>query len=236
MIRAVLATLLSLLVVEAQAKVLYDGSSAPSGQGWSGPVFISPTLDPAGFVTLDTTLLPAIQDGFTRIEPQLQSSPGFRLDFTVRIDAESHVSNNRAGFSVIVTDGSKQGVELGFWQQSIWAQQPGFLHDAQHEVAFDTGAMTAYSLTILGGHYTFSAGGKTLLAGDTVFYDAPGLFGGDFPYRTPHVLFFGDDTTSAAARFSLQRVAVTSVPEPSAALFSAALLVLSGLWIQRRPR
>jgi hypothetical protein len=236
MIRAVLAAVLSLLVLDAQAKVLYDGSSAPSSQGWSGPVLLTPTLDPAGFVTLDTTPVSFVQDGFTRIEPLLKSSPGFRLDFTVRVDAESHVSDNRAGFSVIVTDGSKHGVEIGFWQQSIWAQQPGFLHDAQHEAAFDTGAMTPYSLTVLGGHYTLAAGGKTLIAGDTVFYDAPGLLGGDFPYRTPHVLFFGDDTTSAAARFSLQRVVVTSVPEPSAALFSAALLMLAGLWIQRRPR
>lgn len=235
MIRVILATVLSLLVVAAQAKVLYDGSSAPSSQGWSGPI-VSPTLDPAGFVTLDTTLLPAIQDGITRIEPLLRSNPGFRLDFTVRVDAESHVSNNRAGFSVIVTDENKHGVELAFWQQSIWAQQPGFLHVAQKEAAFDTTTMTPYSLTVLGDHYTLASGGKTLLAGDTVFYDAPGLFGGDFPYRTPHVLFFGDDTTSAAARFSLERVAVTSVPEPSPALFSGALLLLTGLWMQRRPR
>jgi hypothetical protein len=222
MIRVAVIALLSACSVCAHAKLLYTGTSAPSSQGWTGPFVAAQTLDPAGFVTLDTTSSPQLQDGYARIEPLLSSTPGFQLDFTARLESETHDKNDRAGFSLIVTDQNKHGIELGFWGNEIWAQQLGFTHGAS--ALFTTTQMTDYRLTMVGDSYALSAGGNTLLSGNTIFYDAPGLFGGNFPYRTPNVLFFGDDTTSASARFSLKSVSITAVPEPSAAFMLALLL------------
>jgi len=217
----------------AHGKVLYTGSSTPGSQGWLGPIAGAETVDPGGFVRLDTTASRFIQGGYGLIEPLLESSPGFRLDFTVRVDSEAHTRDDRAGFSVIVTDGAKHGIEIGFWPSLIWPQQLTFAHDPTKQVGFDTSAMTDYSLTVIGGHYQLSAGGNELLAGNTVFYDAPGPLGSDFPYRTPHVLFFGDDTTSASAKFSLQSVELTAVPEPRMfSLLCAGLALL--MWTLRR--
>lgn len=234
MIRVAVIALLSACSVCVQAKLLYTGTSAPSTQGWAGPIAAPQTLDPAGFVTLDTTAFPQLQDGYARIEPLLSSTPGFQLEFTARLESETHNNNDRAGFSLIVTDQNKHGIELGFWSNEIWAQQPGFTHGAS--ALFSTTQMTDYRLTIVADTYTLSAGATTLLSGNTIFYDAPGLFGGDLPYRTPNVLFFGDDTTSAAARFSLESVALTAVPEPSAAFTLALLLVPVAVLVRIRRR
>ena len=214
MFRVGLVALSFMCALCAHGKVLYTGDSTPGSQGWLGPIAGTQALDPGGFVTLDTSASQLIQGGYGLIEPLLESNPGFRLDFTARVDSEAHSKNNRAGFSLIVTDGAKHGIELGFWEDQIWSQNVDFALPPSNQVSFDTTAMTDYSLTVIGSHYQLRAGGNELLAGDTVFYDAPGLLGSDFPYRTPHVLFFGDDTTSASAKFSLQSVELTTVPEP----------------------
>ena len=236
MIRAGLIALLCTWSLCAQAKVLYTGTSVPGSQGWLGPFFVLPQLDPAGFVRLDTTTSSALQDGYARIEPLLRSDLGFRIDFTAKVEGETHGNNNRAGFSVIVTDQNKHGIELGFWTDHVWAQNfellngtvPTFTHGT--DATFITTDMTDYSLTVVGGHYRLTTGGTEVLAGDTVFYDAPGLLNSDLPYRTPNVLFFGDDTTSAAAKFDLKSVSVITVPEPATLSFlglGVALLVLA---------
>jgi hypothetical protein len=226
--RTVLFAVLLMGALCAHGKVLYSGSSKPAAQGWLGPFAGTETLDPGGFVTLDTPgALPA---GYGRIEPLLESTPGFRLDFTAQLISETHGKPDRAGFSVIVTDGSKHGIEIGFWDGFVWPQMPGFFRDQSHTVPFDTATMTQYSLTVLGAHYQLVAGGTQLLAGDTIFYDAPGFLGGDVPYRTAHALFFGDDTGSASAKFALQAIEITAVPEPRSALLlcsGMAMLVLA---------
>jgi hypothetical protein len=231
--RAGLVLLSLMWALSAQGGVLYTGTSTPGSQGWLGPLAGTETLDPNGFVTLDTTLDSSVQGGYGLIEPLLQSSPGFTLSFTARIDGETHDNGDRAGFSLIVTDGAKHGIEVGFWGSMIWPQKVGFSRDQTKQVEFDTSAMTTYSLTVIGGHYKLTAGNRTLLAGDTVFYDAPGLLGGDFPYRTPHVLFFGDDTSSASARFALQSVELTVVPEPGTVGFLCAGIVLIAWGLRR---
>jgi hypothetical protein len=229
MFKAGLVALSFMWALCAHGKVLYTGSSTPASQGWFGPLAGTQTLDPGGFVTLNTSASGPIQGGYGRIEPLLESSPGFRLDFTARVISEVHDRNDRAGFSLIVTDGAKHGIEIAFWEKQIWPQNVGFSHAASQEVAFDTAAMTDYSLTVIGGHYQLNANGQKLFAGTTVFYDANGLvFAPDIPYRTPHVLFFGDDTTSASATFSLQSVTLTTVPEPGIlAVLCAGLAVLT---------
>jgi hypothetical protein len=234
MIKSGLFALLCVCSCCAQGKVLYTGTALPASEGWFGPLVTVPTLDPAGFVRLDTTASSAIQDGYGRLEPLLDSTPGFRLDFTAKLESETHSDTNRAGFSVIVTDQNKHGVEIGFWSDQVWAQKLGFTHDTFK--TFNTTALTDYSLTIIGNTYKLSAGGTTLLSGDTVFYDADGLpFAPDVPYRTPNILFFGDDTTSAAARFDLKSVSIVSVPEPATPL-SIALCVTLLLLVRRDKR
>jgi hypothetical protein len=225
MIKAGLIAMLCAWSLCAQGKVLYTGSSLPSGQGWFGPFAGTQTLDAAGFVTLDTTEV--VQGGYGLIEPLLSSNaPGVRLDFTVKLESETHNSNDRAGLSIIVTDQTKHGIEIGFWSDRVWAQQLGFTHGA--EALFNTGALTDYSLTIVGGTYTLAAGGTSLLSGSTLFYDAPGLpppFS-NIPYRTANILFLGDDTTSASAKFDLKSVSLSPVPEPAVSLLLCVGLVL----------
>src|SRR5689334_13315961 len=114
MIRAGVLALLCAWTFGAQAKVLYTGTSVPGAQGWFGPLVTTPTLDPAGFVRLDTTLASAIRDGYGLSEPLLNSTPGFRLDFTAKVGTETHNNPDRAGFSVVVTDQNKHGIEIGF--------------------------------------------------------------------------------------------------------------------------
>jgi hypothetical protein len=240
MIKAGLIVVLCAWSLCAQGKVLYTGSSVPSSQGWFGPFAGTQTLDAAGFVTLDTTAPAVVQGGYGLIEPLLTSTaPGVRLDFTVKLDSETHNSNDRAGFSVIVTDQTKHGIEIGFWSDRVWAQQLGFTHGA--EALFNTGALADYSLTVIGGTYTLAAGGTSLLSGSTLFYDAPGLpppFS-NIPYRTANILFLGDDTSSANAKFDLKSVSISPAPEPAISLLLCvgfALLVLAAPDNYRRAR
>lgn len=238
MFRAALAVFMLLLSVQARAD-LYDGTSLPSAQGWFSYVFGSSQALGSGYVNLDTSAAFARQAGYGLILPDLDSAVGFRIDFTVKIAAEAHGSNtNRAGFSVIVTDNNKNGIEMGFWEDKIWVQNLGFMHGA--EIEFDTTEVTHYSLTLVNGIFTLVAdpdGLAKTLTGSTVFYDANGLPAPfqNFPYRTPNVLFFGDDTTSASTSFNLYRVGIAAVPEASSLTFLlGGLLGVAGLAFARR--
>jgi hypothetical protein len=214
-----LIAVLALAAPGANATVLYDGSSLPMAQGWIAFVPVGGETQGGGYVNLNTGPSFQTQAGYGRGDPTLDSSAGFRLDFTAQLVSEDHGSNpDRAGFSVVVTDQAMHGIELAFWKDAIWAQDLNFVHG--DEIAFDTTAVTNYSLTVTGSRYSLVAsnGASTeLLSGDTVFYDADGLpfpFQ-NVPYRTASVLFFGDDTTSASASFNLAYVGLTPVPEAS---------------------
>ncbi len=215
--------------------MLYDGSTLPAAQGWFAfvPLPGTQSLNP-GFVEVDTTQ--NLQAGFFRIEPLLSSSPGFRLDFDLRVVSEGHIKDDRAGLSLIAIDENKHGIELGFWSDQIFAQNLGFTHGEQ--MALDTtSALTSYSLIVLGDDYSLTANnaaGVKHLSGKTRFYNAPGLFGGDVPYKTAHALFIGDDTTSAAAKFDWHSMRVTSVPEPQPYLFGLVAAVFSILSLRAR--
>ena len=54
--------------------------------------------------------------------PLLDRTAGYSLDFDLQVNSESHSSNNRAGFSVILLSQDLLGIELGFWTDQIWAQ------------------------------------------------------------------------------------------------------------------
>src|SRR3954471_11535982 len=100
-------------------------------------------VDVAGFTTHVPNLF---SPGFTYVHPNLiplDRSTGFEVDFTLRVLDEQHSSADRAGFSVTVLSSiaspGPPGIELGFWQNEVWAQNAGFTHGESSGV-FDTTA------------------------------------------------------------------------------------------------
>ena len=136
--------------------------------------------------------------------PALDRHTGFSLTFALQIVDESHASSNRAGFSVILLDQDSVGVEIGFWEETIWAQQDNPLFTHGEERATDTTTMQTYTLTIQGDHYTLRREQQVLLSGPVRQYQdasVPPL--PTNPYYLPNYLFLGDDTSSAGATVHL---------------------------------
>ena len=177
----------------------------------------------AGWVSSAATTL-----GF----PILDRSAGVQMIFTVQVESEAHTRDTRSGFSVILLDKDKQGIELSFGENEIWAKSDantGGLFARGESVPFGTITMTAYQVALIGDTYTLTANAQPLLSGPIRDYSA--FEGFPDPYETANFLFLGDDTTSAQARIRLQFVSITgsepvlatntSVPVPTA---SATLL------------
>lgn len=223
------AAALALLASPSSATtVLYDGTlrTAPDAQGWLYAMFplrgARATQSVEGVTTiLDTTAAVRDMAGYfsTRLLPiaALDRAQGFQLLFTLRILEERHISPNRAGFSLIVLSSDLKGVELGFWQDQIWAQsdRPLFTR-GEGSRPFNTWSQSVdYALTIHGLTYTLSADGTPILSGalkDYSAFDTPPF---DFVYRQPNFIFFGDNTGSAAARVAIGSIAIeTPATEP----------------------
>jgi hypothetical protein len=202
--------------------VLYDGSlgTLPGAQGFayvaypSGP---TQTISNGGTI-LDTTAANSYYAGYftqSALMPTLDHTAGYTVTFTARVLAETHASNDRAGFSIIVLgddDGGTetvQGIELAFWEGEIWAQEDDPLFTHGEGVAFATTTTTSYELAILDSAYTLYGDGTAILAGPIRDYTA--FSGFPDPYETPNFLFLGDDTSSARARLKLDYVAVAAV-------------------------
>jgi hypothetical protein len=162
-----------------------------------------------------------------RALPALDRAAGYALRFSVQLVAEYHADSDkngdglgdRAGFSVIVLSSDTKGIELGFWEDRIWAQEQGaaeppggtlFTH--AESAGFDTtGRMIAYTLAVRADSYALSSDGVTILRGQLRDYTA---FDGPVnPYRTPNFIFLGDDTGSARAVIRLAFVALTTSDE-----------------------
>lgn len=209
----------------ASAAVLYNGLSIPSQtpaqQGWLYlNSFVIPV--PSAIATNQGTILDssgtnANYAGYFRSSPIiLDRSKGYTLTFRVQINSESHSSTNRAGFSIIVisnklaSESQPYGLELGFWQDSIWAQNVGFTRG--ENVLYDTkSAAKTYKLSVKDGSYQLFVDGSTtpILKGNlrqyTGFTPPPGY---PNPYTTPNLIFMGDDTTSAKAKVTIVSVEV----------------------------
>lgn len=171
-----------------------------------------------GATVLDTTLsgsetyagwvaTGAASPGF----PILDRAAGFQVNVTLQVESESHASNNRAGFSIIVLSQDAKGIELAFWEDQIWAQSDGTtggLFGHGEGAAFTTTAgLIEYQVTFAGDTYTLTANQEPILTGPVRDYSA--FDGFPDPYETPNFLFLGDDTTSAQARIRLSFVSVT---------------------------
>jgi hypothetical protein len=229
----------------AGAATLYDGAGLPAGQSWltyfatggtqtavgTDPVTVDTTANSgfyAGYLNRSINLFPAGLGGFVNADfPALDRNPGFVLDFTVRINAETSTRPERAGFSVLVLSSDRYGIELGFHTGGIFAQDRDFTAAdlATRTAAFDTTRTTSYRLSVAGDAYALAGGGTPILSGSLVdYFNTASTSPLGFVYGQPDLLFIGDDTTSANASFTLGAVQVNAIPLPA-----AAWLLLGGL-------
>jgi hypothetical protein len=212
---------------------LYDAAlgGTPDTQGKlvfrTSPEAIAAQTFADGCTILDSNASQKDAAGYSpdpRAIPALDRAAGYALSFSVQVVAEYHADSDkdgdgvgdRAGFSVIALSSDTKGIELGFWQDEVWAQEQGVaeppagtLFTRAESAPFDTAArLAAYTLTVLGDSYDLSSDGVSILRGrlrDYTTFEGPVN-----PYRTPNFIFLGDDTTSARAIVKLSFVAVTT--------------------------
>ena len=217
----------------------YDSLSGttPDSQGFDYIAIGGSQSFSNGATTLDTSGNSNSYAGyFAKNVPTLDPTKGFTVSFTAQVVSENHTGSDkngdgigdRAGFSVIVLGNDKKGIELGFWQNQIWAQEDGttqanpsanptttppgntnvlFTHAEGANFNTTTG-LIPYDLTILGDTYTLSTGNSVILSGKVRDYTAfSGLVD---PYETPNLVFLGDDTTSANAKVNLSAVSIST--------------------------
>lgn len=213
----------------ASAIPLYRGlttpSQTPKEQGWTYLFTPFPTAPSVTATTRGTIL----DSGATRnyagyflTSPSpVDRNTGYALSFGVQINSESHNSDNRAGFSIILVSNPLAGesqpyaIELGFWENSIWAQNVGFTRG--ENVSLNTqSAVKNYVLYIKDNQYKLYMQGSTtpILEGPLRQYtgfEPPAGFPN--PYTTPNLIFMGDDTTSATANITLSRVYASPVTQ-----------------------
>lgn len=253
-ITAVLATHLLLNTLQTAVAaaptntlVLYDGAlgGTPDTQNFEyaavNPVFPFPpaqatqTYSPAlGLTILDT--MPEIGDlaGYAvtpTLAPTLSRQAGFRLDFSVRINSETHNNNNRAGFSITMLAEDLLGIEIAFWENEIWAQEGGnsptlFTH-AEGVVYDTTTDIVDYELEIVESIYRLSANGVPVLSGplrDYTAWEPPFPFIPD-PYEQPNLIALSDNTSSARSETWISYVAITTDTIPLVNIQPASLTV-----------
>ena len=223
----------------ANTTVLYDGGAgtAPERQGWTYVTRNGPALrdEQGGATMIDTSADIKMWAGYAASAagflgssapvPALDRSAGYAVAFAARVEREDHSAAgadknkdgiaDRAGFSAIAIASDKRGIELGFWEDQIWAQEDGareppggtlFTH--AEGATFDTTTTITYTLAIAGDGYQLSSGDKVILRGPLRDYSA---FQAPIdPYETPSFLFFGDNTGTSSGRFWLSYVAVAA--------------------------
>lgn len=230
---------------QAELVTLYDGSGLPAAQPWLS--FGADTINGwsqssvAGGVRL-TTDLPT-RAGYSNYNPLptptlknpafavLKRADGFELSFRTQLLTESHLNSNRAGYSVILLADDARGIELGFWQNEIWAQNADFTH--AETVAIDTTIEREYRLQVIGQQYQLLNGTTSLLTGELRTYSNPAI-----PYTLSNYLFLGDNTTSGSASVVQGAIRLesnlSSVPEPSSLALAGSFV--AGLWSLGRNR
>lgn len=237
------ALTLAAAALPAQAQVtlteLYlPTSGTPSAQGWFPLIQGTPgteTLQSDSF-QLNTLADENTQHGYARFSPvALDTATGFQLTFNLRVDGASSSSVNRGGFSlVLVGNDPTRALELVFLPNEVFA----YAYDGNDPDRFVRGASASitplvpnsYVLTVENDAFNLNVSGQNLLSGPLVDYTAQGL-----PYTSPNFVFFGDDTSRAAANAYLgPLVLATAVPEPRPALLWLAGLAGMAAWLRRR--
>ncbi|HIK55546.1 MAG TPA: calcium-binding protein [Synechococcales cyanobacterium M55_K2018_004] len=219
--------------------VLYDGSlgQTPDQQGWlaygSSTTSATQTAS-SGFTTLNSSI--AGRSGYSNYQPTqttlvnsafpiLDRTNGYNLSVRLRINSETHSRDtngdgliDRAGFSLILLSHDRQGIELGFWPNEVWAQRGGtgsllFTHSPTDRALFSTTTMVDYDLLVIGNTYYLSANQTVILHGALQDYTAFNATGAGLPYNpytTPNFLFLGDNTSSGASNSDVARISITT--------------------------
>jgi hypothetical protein len=225
------------------------GSATPSTTG-NGTKLATNNIAYAGYINykVDSTIptnpkLVTLNSNFPTLDP----TTGYIISFTAQVESETSrvgadkngdKQDDRAGFSVIVIDKNKKGIELGFWSNRIWAQNDGTaepdpsnsstwsntLFTQGEGVDFNTKTQAVkYDLAITGNTYSLFADNNRILTGNvrdyTPFkvasYSVPTPLGSikvtpPDPYEQPNFVFFGDNTPTAGATVNLNNVKITT--------------------------
>ncbi|MCT7962230.1 DUF4347 domain-containing protein [Laspinema sp. D1] len=243
-----------LIAVPGASFTLYNGTDTPNTQGFEYRTLpYLPIAATQNGPNLNTSVDRRDYAGYIarpdRI-PLLDRNTGYNINFTAQILAEDHSipSANtpnpdkngdgladRAGFSLIaISSDGKKGIEIGFWEDTIWVQEEGtaeppapptggnsgesytlFTHTGKPNESvsfFTTTKSVNYQLEVLGETYKLLADGKVVIHGNLRDYTSaikPSFLPAN-PYTTPNFLFFGDNTPSASAHFNLSAVSVTT--------------------------
>ncbi|WP_413162519.1 cadherin domain-containing protein [Capilliphycus salinus ALCB114379] len=233
--------------------VIPDDSAATANGSWLAfgslpPGFVIPTANGTS-TTFDTTEFSDLFAGYGNYNlmsntlvnsafPTLNRNTGYTLNFSARVVSEDNTGSDkngdgqsdRAGFSVtVISSDGKKGIELGFENDKIWAQEDGInqsdpsaepnpyqphtfdltLFTQAESAAFDTTSdLVEYDLKILGETYTLSVDGNSILSGSLRDYTA--FKGRIDPYELPNFIFLGDNTPSAQAEIELGSISITT--------------------------
>ena len=228
--------------LQADLVGLYDvtAGTLPGDQGWLAVVPTPSNEQHNGtWLNLDTTADRSSQAGYFSESPfnggsqhpdmpVLDPTAGFHIDFQLQVLAEGHNNrddngdglDDRAGFSLIAISDDLMGLELGFFEDRVWAyagagEGTNSLFTQAEGTPWDTTQMHDYRLTMLNGNYSLQANGNALLVGSLRNYNPSGVNPLFDPYDNPSFLFLGDDTTSADSNVLLGSISVSSIPEPS---------------------
>jgi hypothetical protein len=243
------------IAVPGATITLFDGNSAstPNSQGF---LYQSAPNLPASTTQTGNQLITSVSEYVGYVAkpdqmPILDRIAGYSIQFNAQILNETHAGSDkngdgiddRAGFSVIVIGNDQKGIELGFWQDKIWAQNDGptepptgslFTHG--EEKLFDTKTNAiSYELKVLGNSYSlFKVGDSAaILTGSLRDYTSsvtPSFLPTN-PYQTPNFLFLGDDTPTSSANFKLGAVSVITGAASTLSAYSGTDRVISGVSI-----
>ena len=230
---------------------LYDGTSGVTPDAYTATPYLyfgntggSQSVG-GGVTTLNTSAGEAIQAGYSNYDrngqlvnslfPILDNNAGYTLSFTVKVNSQTNNGTNgdyRAGFSAIVLGSNNRGIELGFRNPNtkdplnapdIFSQANASFNSLGEQNSNLGGVLsnlTKYDLKVVGNNYTLTSGANTLLSGSLRDYTAAtGPLTG--VYRTPNLIFLGDDTQSAGASVDIANIALTTnspIPEPSSTI------------------
>lgn len=156
--------------------------------------------------------------------PTLDRNGGYSISLDLKINSENHESNNQAGFRIVAISSDLRGIELGFWENEIWAQHDdvtGSLFTRAEGTAIATTDLSSYELQIQGDSYQLFQNNSLILSGSLRDYSAfdhtAGISLGIVnlslpydPYETPNLFAFGDSTTRGSVNADLRKVAVTT--------------------------
>lgn len=204
-----------------QSVILYDSASnvRPEDASWgwtlgqstAGTYATGP--GGAGYTTLASGPSNAVSVGWAKSSPLiLDPMVGYTASWKVQLVSESHASDNlRAGLSFFALGSDKKGVEIGFWQDRVFAYNDNQAFSPAEFFALDTtAAMHTYSLTVTGPKYNLFIDGTKRLSGDTRNYAAVRA-----QYNVANALWYGDDTSRAQSVSRWSSMEVKAVPEPA---------------------